>query len=146
MGAEVAYAAIVAVSAYYSYEQQQEAQEEMLEAAEERTELEQKREDINVARERARQVRQARAQRATALAQAQTGAGTGGSGLVGAQANINNAATGNLAFLGQQREISRSISDLNISSAAKVSKYNQRAARGQMVGTIAGAGYDLSKE
>ena len=127
-------AAVVAIAgAAYSYEQQRKAASAQERALREQNKIEEKRADITTARERAKQVREARAQRARALAQAQSGAGTGGSGLTGAQANINNAATGNLVFLGQQRQISSQLSDLNIRTTSKINELNNRAAQGQLV-------------
>ena len=134
-------AAVVAVAgAAYVADQQQELAEEQAKANEKREALNQRRADVSSARERAKQVRQARAQRAAALAQAQSGEGTGGSGLQGAQANIGAQAGSNVQFLGAQRQISGELSALNVSTANRQARIRGRAAIGQVVQTGGQAG------
>jgi len=130
--------AVVAVAGtLYSLDQQKEAAKEQQKRQEKSAKLQQKRADVSTARERAKQVRQARAQRATALASSQSGEGTGGSGLAGAQANIGSQTGSNLSFLSKNQQISKQLSDLNVSSAGSISRANTRAAAGSGVASIA---------
>jgi hypothetical protein len=126
-------AVIAVVGAVYVADQQQELAEEQAKSNEERQRLGKRQADVSAARERAKQVRQARAARASALAQSQSGEGTGGSGLAGTQANIGSQTGSNIAFLEKQRQISKELSDLNVSTANRQARIRGRAAVGQVV-------------
>jgi len=131
-------AAVVATAgAVYSADKQRSAAREAQRAAEKRERLNAKKASVASARERAKQVRMARAARASALAQAQTGEGTGGSGLTGAQANIGNQLTANMSFLNKNTQISKQLSDLNISSGRRIASLQGQAAQGGMVSSVA---------
>ena len=137
MGIEVGLLALAAAGTIYSIDQQKEAAKDAQKRSEKSAQLHQKRADVSSARERARQVRQARAQRATAVASAQSGEGTGGSGLAGAQANIGSQTGSNLSFLSKNEQISKQLSDLNVTSAGRISRANTRASVGSGVASIA---------
>lgn len=142
MGVEVAIGlAIVSVAATaYSVYEQNEAAEEASKAAKKRGKLTQKKANLATARERAKQVRASRIARASALAQSQSGEATGGSGLAGAQANIGGSAAKSAQFLNQNQQISSEISNLNITSGAKVAKHQSNAALGAGVAAVANTG------
>ena len=129
--------AIAVAGTLYSLEQQKDAAKEMQKQQKKSAKLQQKKADIGMARERAKQVRRARAQRASALAAGQTGEGTGGSGLAGAQADIGSQLGSNLSFLQKNAQISKQLSDLNVSSGNKISKANTRASYGAGVASVA---------
>ncbi len=134
------------VTGAYGIKKSQDAADEGADAAERREKIEQKRADISTARERTKQVRQARIARAQALSQSQSGAGTGGSGLAGTQANIGGSASRSAQFLGQNQALSSEISDLNISSGAKVAKYKSQAALGAGIASAANTALPLFEE
>lgn len=134
MGVEVALFAVAVGATAYQIDKQQEAAEEAQEAAEKRAELESKRADLRTARDRARAVRAARAARASALAQGQTGAGQGGSGLTGAQANISSSLNTGLQFMSQNQQISDQISTLNLEASKTQADLNQDI---RVAGTVA---------
>ncbi len=140
-GAELAIVSLVMGA--YAAKKNQVAADYAADAAEHREKLEQKRADISTARERTKQVRQARIARAQALSQSQAGAGTGGSGLAGTQANIGGSASRSAQFLGQNQALSSEISDLNISSSAQVAKHKSQAAVGAGISSIASTALPL---
>lgn len=146
MGTAVASYVLLGVGAAgtaYSIYEQKKASEKMEDQMRQQNRLEQKRADMATARERAKQLRQARAQRAAALAAAQTGEGTGGSGLLGTQQNINAQLGSNLAFLRKNQDISTQLSNLNVNSQASIARSQTRASYGSGVASIAGAAGDV---
>ena len=134
------YAAAVVIAAASSAQQakdQKELAREQARAQERRNRLEQRRADVSTARERAKQVRLARQQRAAALAQAQSGEGTGGSGLAATQANIGSQVGSNVQFLGANQQISKQLSDLNISTTNRQARIKGRIATAGAVQRVA---------
>ena len=125
-----------AAATVYGVNQQNKAAEAAAKNARKVENLQQKRADVTTARARAKQVREARIKRAQAIAQGQGDAGSGGSGLVGAQANISGSLNNNIAFLNKNQAISTEISNLNISSAKSSAKHGSRANNAAAASTV----------
>lgn len=137
MGATAAVLVVSAITTNYQAKKQEQAAEKQQEADEKRAILEKKRAALKSSRARAQAVRAARAAKASALSQSQVGEGTGGSGLVGAQAGTTNQLREGLQFMNANQGISNSISSLNLAAARDQRDAQNSINRAGAVGSIA---------
>lgn len=127
MGADPFTIGIAAISVI-SAENQRKERSSARRAAKRAESAEQRRRDLQTARERIKLVRKARLQRATAINRAQSGEGTGGSGLTATQANISGQLASGIGFLDENQRISSQVSNLRTSAASSLSKADDLAA------------------
>ena len=140
MGATAAVLVVSVVTTSYQQKKAEEAAEAQQEADEKRALLEKKRAALKTSRARAQAVRQARAAKAAALAQAQVGEGTGGSGLLGAQAGVTSQLNEGLSFMNANQHISNQISSLNLAAAKEQAGFQRDINRAAGIQSIAQSG------
>jgi hypothetical protein len=128
---------VTAITTTYQAKKQEEAAEAQQESDEKRALLEKKRAALKTSRARASAVRRARAAKAAQLAQAQVGEGTGGSGLAGAQAGVQNQLNEGLQFMNANQDISNRISSLNLQASKKQAGFQKDINRAGAVQNIA---------